>query len=106
MNPFNRLPGSRRTPPGLEWTVLKKLPSLLFAGTVLTAIFILLLQWGVFDLEEKESLRIQYVSIGLVLFLWWSALAIAQVCIIVVLMKGHAYVMDAYPLPDSDHPRQ
>jgi hypothetical protein len=106
MNLFNRLPGSRRAPPGLEWKVLKKLPAILFAGTVLAVAFILLLQCGLLNLEAKESLKFQYVSIGLVLFHWMSILVLALVCIIVVVMKGHAYVMDSYQLPDSDLPRQ
>ena len=104
MNPFNRLPGSQRAPPGLEWPLLKKLPSILLAGTLLCTGFVLLLQSGWLALDDKESLQAQYATIGLMLFHWMSVLAVALGCIIVVLMKGHAYVMDAYSLPDSDRP--
>jgi hypothetical protein len=35
MKILNKLPNSRREPPGLEWTILKKLPKVLFAGTLI-----------------------------------------------------------------------
>lgn len=105
MNPFKRLPGSRRSPSGLEWTVLKKLPAALLIGTLLGACAMLLLQSGWLDLGVKASLQAQYAAIGLMLFYWMSTLALAFFCLIVVVMKGHAYVMDAYPLPDSDRPK-
>lgn len=101
MNPFNRLPGSRRTASGLEWSVLKKLPAILLAGTFLCGAFILLLQAGWLDLSEKGNLKAQYATIGVMLFHWISMLIVALICVIVVIMKGHAYVRDAYPLPDD-----
>jgi hypothetical protein len=101
MNPFNRLPGSRRAPSGLEWVVLRKLPFVLLMGSLVGAGFLLLLQNGWPELAQKESLKAQYATIGLVLFFWFSMLTLALLCAIIVVMKGHAYVMDAYPLPDE-----
>lgn len=105
MDSFKRLPGSRRAPSGLEWKVLKALPSLLLAGTLVSACFILLLQSGLIVPDPKSVLKVQYTAIGLLLFHWMSVLMLAILCAIVVVMKGHAYVRDAYPLPDRDRPR-
>lgn len=105
MNPFKRLPGSKRAPSGLEWIVLKKLPAALLIGMIAGASVLLLLQSGWLDLGVKTSLQAQYSAIGLMLFYWMSMLVLALFCVIIVVMKGHAYVMDAYPLPDSDRPR-
>ena len=85
--------------------VLKKLPAILLAGTLLCAGFVLLLQSGWPELDAEASLKSQYAVIGLMLFHWMSILTIALLCAIVVVMKGHAYVMDAYELPDSEHPK-
>ena len=106
MNPFNRLPASRRSPSGLEWTLLKKLPAVLLTGTLLCAGFALVLQSGWLDLGDKELQTAQYATIGLMLFHWMSVLMLGLGCVIVVVMKGHAYVMDAYALPDSESPQQ
>lgn len=106
MNPFNRLPASQRAPPGLEWKMLKKLPAALLAGTLACGSFALLLQSGWIDLAEKDALTAQYATIGLMLFHWMSILMLGLGCVIVVVMKGHAYVMDAYPLPDREFPQR
>lgn len=55
-------------------------------------------------MPPKASLETQYTIIGFILFQWMGILLLALVCGIVTVMKGHAYVMDAYPLPDSDCP--
>lgn len=105
MYPFKRLPGSQRAPSGLEWSVLKKIPLVLSLGTLLFAFSLLLLQSGWIDLDTKELLKAQYAAIGMLLFHWMSTITLALLCIIVVVMKGHAYVMDAYALPDSERPK-
>jgi len=100
---LTRLPGSRRIPSGLEWTVLKRLPMILLAGTLLPAAVVFMMQA---DLSTKAALEAQYTAIGVVLFHWISVLTVGIFCLIVVLMKGHGYVADAYPLSDSEHPKQ
>lgn len=105
MGCLNRLPGSRRAPSGLEWVVLKKLPAMLTAGTLLPAGVVLLTRAGLVELSAKQALEAQYTAIGVVLFHWMSMLTLGILCLIVVLMKGHGYVADAYPLPDSERPR-
>lgn len=110
MKLLKRLPGSRREPPGLEWAVLRKLPMVLLAGTVIPALCALasrILTTGDSALEiAKQVQLIDYLAIGVVIFLWTVVLTVAIFCVIVLLMKGPAYVADAYDLPDSNHPKQ
>jgi hypothetical protein len=70
------------------------------------ACFILMLQLDLLGMEDKASLKAQYSAIGLMFFHWICMLGTALVCLIVMMMKGPAYVMDAYPLPDSDSPKR
>ncbi|HVL77138.1 MAG TPA: hypothetical protein VM406_14075 [Noviherbaspirillum sp.] len=104
MSPFNRLPGSRRAAAGLEWKVLKKLPATLLSAALGCACFILLLRAGWFDLGDKEALTAQYSTLGFLLSFAIITLHVAFVCGIIIVMKGHAYVWDAYYLPDQDSP--
>ncbi len=55
---------------------------------------------------QKGALELTYLVVGLALFHLLSVLTLAILCLIIVLMKGHGYVADAYPLPDRDRPRQ
>ena len=48
---------------------------------------------------------IDYVVAGAVFFHWVALLTVAMACMIVMVMKGPAYVADAYPLSHSDQPR-
>jgi hypothetical protein len=103
---LTRLPGSRRTPSGLEWTVLKRMPVILLVGTLVPAAVVFMMQAGLVELSAKDALEAQYTAFGVVLFHWISMFTLGIFCLIVVLMKGHAYVADAYPLSDSEHPKQ
>lgn len=102
MSPFNRLPGSRTAPSGMEWKVLKRIPSILLAGTVIAAGFVLLAHFGWVDLEAKALARAQYAAFGAWLSFVMMALTLAFFCAIIVVMKGPAYVWDAYPLPKEE----
>jgi hypothetical protein len=108
MKLLNKLPGYTRGPPGLERVVLARMP-MIFAGGVglLTAPSMLLRlgDWGMhpFRLDEIISKTDIYAAAGLLLY---CNLAIATTlgAIIVWLMKGPAYVADAYPLNDATEP--
>lgn len=109
MELFNRLPGSQTAPPGLERKVLRLLPAVLALGTLLPAVYVLLLHLLSLGGPEEFVRKVQmtrYLAVGAILLNWMAVLQIALVCAIVVLMKGHAYVADAYWLPDSPAPRQ
>jgi hypothetical protein len=109
MKLLNRLPGSRREPHGLEWRVLRRMPSVLLAGTILPALLAFANRWFVSGDSAVEIAKqvqmIDYLAIGIVIFHWTLVLTITIFCVIVTLMKGPAYVADRYDLPDSPEPK-
>lgn len=109
MKLLNRLPGSRHEPHGLEWRVLRRMPSVLLAGTVLPALLAFANRWFVSGDSAVEIAKqvqmIDYLAIGIVIFHWTLVLTITIFCVIVTLMKGPAYVADRYDLPDSPEPK-
>jgi hypothetical protein len=109
MNLFNRLPNSRTEPPGLERRVWRALPGVLALGTMLPATYILLLHLLTLDSGERMARKVEmsrYLATGAILFNWMIVMQAAILCAIVMVMKGHGYVADAYKLPDSPSPRQ
>jgi len=108
MQIFQKLPGSRREPPGLERRIMAKLPLFLAAGTAIP-----LLCYLIADLFPPSDLTAEnYVTgvgiaaIAATLTAWTAAFTIAIGCLIVMIMKGPAYVADRYPLIDAEEPRQ
>lgn len=108
MEILKKLPESKRQPPGLEWRILKKLPAVLLTGTLLPLVICLLIR--LFPPKSmaveiaKHTSTFDIVSIALVATLWMAAFTVAIGCVVVMIMKGPAYVADAYELPDSDQP--
>jgi hypothetical protein len=105
MNPFNKLPGFTRSAPGLEQRIWRRLPALLAWGTVLP-----LLMAGVNHALSSAAtsqgsldgrlLLWDYTMWGVVALHWTLMLTLALACFIVRVMKGPAYVADAYPPPE------
>lgn len=109
MNLFQRLPGSRTEPPGLERRIWRALPGVLALGTLLPAVYILFLHLLTLGGAESMLRKVEmarYLATGAILFNWMVVMQAAILCCIVMVMKGHGYVADAYPLPDSAAPRQ
>lgn len=105
---FKRLPEFRRSAPGLEHAIWRRLPLVLFWGT---AIPILLSVghrvWSPASKVPASSAEdglvlFDYTMIGLVSFHWTLVATVAIGCFIVRVMKGPAYVADAYRLPHED----
>ena len=104
MNYFNKLKGFQRSPAGLEWQIWKRLHLILAAGTVLP----LLASAGAYVLDGLEpstqnSRAVEqffYVMVGIVVLHWTLVLTLAIGCAIVMLMKGPAYVADAYTMEE------
>ena len=109
MNWLRKLPGFQRTPYGFELRLLRMLPNLLLAGTVLPACFSglarLLYNQGTASEIEQHIQTFDFVMIGLVVFIWTATLTVAIGCVIVWLMKGPAYVADGYEVSHSDKPK-
>ena len=106
MNQFTKLHG-RRVPPGLEWRILRKLPHITLAGSLITvalAVLVRLLpsQPGIDTLKHIKTVDIFAIATAITFLT--AVLTIAIGCIVVYIMKGPAYVADAYPLQHSDRP--
>jgi hypothetical protein len=107
MKLFNKLPGFVQSAPGLEQLIWRRLPAILLWGTLLP-----LLLAGVNHalapavVESGASngavLLWDYTMVGVVVLHWTLVLTVALGCFIVRVMKGPAYVADAYPLPQRD----
>jgi hypothetical protein len=103
---FRKLPGTRLTPAGLEWRMLRRLPLVLLVGTLLPGLVALGARWighgGPVGESAKHLQTLDAILIGVVVFHWTAVLTVAIACFIVMVMKGPGYVADAYPLSDSD----
>jgi hypothetical protein len=108
MDYFQKLPGYRREAPGLERRILRKLPVIALAGTLIPAFFVLASHWspptGV-DVDVAKHLdMVDTIAIATVVTHWTAVLTAAIGCLVVMVMKGPAYVADRYDLKDSDRP--
>ena len=103
---LRKLPNSQRHPPGLEWRILRNMPRILLVGSLLPALVAALariLPTNASALESKATLSLVDIYAIAAVFLHWTlVLTVSIACVIVWLMKGPAYVADAYELPD-DH---
>jgi hypothetical protein len=110
MNWLRKLPGYQRTPAGFEWRLLRMMPTVWLAGTLLPALMALAARWFlVADTAAALARKIQmfdYMMIGLAIFVWTLVLTITIGCLIVWLMKGPAYVADGFEVSHSDRPRR
>lgn len=103
MHWFAKLPGYRTTPPGLERQILRRLPRLSLYGSLLLALPALL---GHLLAEAGADWlgRLDIYTISLVILYWTVLLTVAIAAVIVLVMKGPAYVADAYALDEQDSP--
>lgn len=104
---FTRL-HDRCEAPGLEWSILRRLPKALLIGTMIPAGLSLLVR--IMPPAEgidaaKSILRVDIFSFATALTFWTAVLTVAIGCVVVAIMKGPAYVADAYPLVDASRPR-
>lgn len=107
MNYLKKLPGFQRSAPGLEWQLWKRMHWILLAGTLLPlAAAGVAYAMNELDPGHDGARAVEhffYVMVGLVVLHWTLVLTLSIGCVIVMLMKGPAYVADAYPLDESDH---
>ncbi len=93
---------------GLEWVILKTLPKILAGGLFIPlfmSAFIRFFPAGVTLAEiEKHQISIDILSIALFFAVLTAVITVAIGAITVILMKGPAYVADAYHLEDAEYP--
>ncbi|MDO8774595.1 MAG: hypothetical protein Q7K57_38965 [Burkholderiaceae bacterium] len=110
MDWLKKLPGYQRTPYGFEWRLLRLMPTVLVAGTLLPALMALAARLFITANTAAELARhiqlFDYMMIGLVAFIWTAALTVTIGCVIVWLMKGPAYVADGFEVSHSDFPKR
>ena len=106
---LKKIPGSVRSPSGLEWALWRKLPIILVVGTALPLLALLVAhQWlGDGSTAQARSLQIfDYMVAGVVVFHWTAVATIAIGCVLVMVMKGPGYVADdGFDVSHSDRPR-
>ena len=106
MDPFEKIPGSVRSAPGWERVLWRRLPALLLWGTLLPLLIAAARRWlsSMSDNPVAESALMlgDFQLIGWVVLHWTLVLTLALGCLIVIVMKGPAYVADAYPPAGRD----
>lgn len=109
MNWLQRIPGIPASPSGLEWWLLQRLPRWLLLGTLLGCLagwFLhsLLPAWSA-EVDPKQAGIALYTVIGLTVLYWTLLLTLGLGCVVVLIMKGPAYIADRHPSArDSDTP--
>ena len=108
MNLFNRLPGFRRAPAGLEWALIRRLPLIAVAGIAAPMLCLLAIRfaaaWADNDAAAKLAMTFEIALASVAILYWTIVFTVVLGCLIVMIAKGPAYVADAYPLPDADAP--
>jgi len=98
----------RRTPHGLEITILRHIPRAFALGTA--ALFVVAMSTRIFPPSgtaqevAKKTMSIDILSIAFALTFWTGLFTVAVGCIVVYIMKGPAYVADAYPVSHASRP--
>ena len=108
MELFKRL-HNRCEPPGLELAILRRLPKALLIGTLIPAglsLIVRLLPAAAGIDVAKRITTVDIYAIAAALTFWTAVFTIAIGCVVVFVLKGPAYVADAYPLEDASRPRR
>lgn len=106
MAKFTKLHG-RRTPPGLELQILRKIPRITVVGSLIPIALSILVRIlppepGMDTAKHIRSVDIFAIATEITFLTGVLTLTIG--CIIVHIMKGPAYVADSYPVSHADRP--
>jgi len=103
---LKKIPGYGNAESGLEWQLLKRMPSILFGGTVVLLLGFGLLHFELLgEIERKQRLWAEFTTLGVLAVHWAAVLTVSVGCIVVMVMKGPGYVADSYSLPTKDEDR-
>lgn len=105
---FHKLPGFQQTPAGQERQVLRRLPGILTLGTLLLCLpsMAVRLWWAdapAYEVAARIS-TVDIYAISVLVLHWTVVLTVGIGAVIVMVMKGPAYVADAYPMEGMDRP--
>ena len=110
---MNDVPGKlhgRKTPPGLEQKILRRMPLMFVAATVITvslSVLARLLPGAESGYEAAKTVAtVDIFVLAATATIWTALLTITIGCVIVHIMKGPAYVADAYPLDNAETPKR
>ena len=99
---------NRREPPGMERKILRKMPWLVAGNLVVPVLMMQLARVFLSDPAmadaDKYLTGVDIFAIAIGLTVATALLTIAIGCVIVMVMKGPAYVADAYELDDRAEP--
>lgn len=98
----------RRTPPGLEVRILRKLPVMTLVATLAVVALPILVRMLPAEPGVDVAKQVKFVDIFAIateITLLVAAFTVAIGCIVVHIMKGPAYVADAMPVSHADRPR-
>ncbi|WP_036303537.1 hypothetical protein [Methylotenera sp. L2L1] len=101
MKYLNKLPGFIKTPSGLEWILFKKIPLIFSIGTAIPCIPMLVIYFSNNPLS-RDLQQVIYQLLGVLFSVWFLIGTIVIGCVVVMLMKGPAYVADPYDLPKEN----
>jgi hypothetical protein len=105
---FNKLAGFQRSPAGLERRLLALAPRCLGYGSLLLASPFALWRLQVWlwpaSITAEQGSMVDILAISWLILLWTVVFTVALGALIVLIMKGPAYVADAYPLADHERP--
>ena len=106
MKLFQKLHG-RRTPHGLETQILRRLPRIAFVGSLIPAALAVLVRIlpaepGIDRAKHIKSVDIFAIATEITFLT--AVFTVAIGCVVVYVMKGPAYVADAYPVEHADRP--
>ena len=105
---FKKLPGFVKTPAGKERVILRWTPKVFLFGSLLIGLPSLISRVYPWTIESSEIpktvMTIDIYVAGLMILFWTALFTVALGALVVMIMKGPAYVADAYPLSDVDRP--
>ena len=105
---FHKLPGFQQTPAGQERQGLRRLPGILTLGTLLLCLpsMAVRLWWAdapAYEVAARIS-TVDIYAISVLVLHWTVVLTVGIGAVIVMVMKGPAYVADAYPMEGMYRP--
>lgn len=108
MNWFRKL-HDHRSPPGLERAIWRRLPMALVGSLAVPAGLALGTRWfppegSAFEVAKVTS-TVDIVAFAIGLTSLTAVVTVATGCVVVMIMKGPAYVADAYELDAAERPR-